>query len=280
MIDVVSNYKITISGINLKNDFQISKSICEEYVSDIICTKLENNAVEIKCKITSKDKNTNYLVSEKVHEFMLNLFSMFGTCVRVREANLDTSSDFLPCEAELCPPLSEVEGNEINAQLENVIKSFSNPQMNGVFHNLVESNQQIGMIHRFRALFSVFDTISPKNSYKTIDYKEISETFRDEITKKYGKFTLARYLDIINEFQNAKLKDDRTNINYSKRLELEMKKLKHGEFINKDVAFNIMKCIQILRNKLNHGNFINITPKLISGGYELLLVITQKLIRV
>lgn len=279
MGNVVSNVTILISGINLKDNFQITKSVYQKYISDINCTKLENNVVDIKCKITSEDKNINYLVANTFKEFALNLFSMFGVNIKLDDFKIDTDNDFLPCSVIIRPPLNEITGDEINSQADNVINSFSNSQMQGAFHNLIEANKEIDMIHRFRALFSVFDYLSPKDANNSIKYRKLGKVFEEEIKKRYYGACLARYIEITNELMNANLIDVRANKNYSKQLQNEMRMLNKGEHINESVSFSIMKCIQITRNKLNHGDFVGITPKIISGAYELLLVITQRLIK-
>ncbi|MDQ4679135.1 hypothetical protein, partial [Stenotrophomonas maltophilia group sp. RNC7] len=68
-------------------------------------------------------------------------------------------------------------------------------------------------------------------------------------------------------------------INYSRELKRAFSERDKNSIINEDIAFNLLKCIQGVRNRINHGNFKEITPKAVLGSYELLLPLTQELMK-
>lgn len=276
---IQTNFKIIISGIKLESNFQLADTIHNRYVSNVNCTAGEDNSVVITGTICSEDKNKNFLIAEDLKEFFLRLFSLFGVNCRVKKCELDTATDFLIGQIEISPPTPLVNATKINNQVGNVISQFYDPQRSAQFFNLIESNNSIDILHRFRSLFSVFDSLSPKTRRGSINYHALKEDYVGVITDRYNGIYVTRFKEIINEFCNANLIDSRTKINYSLLLKSLIQSTDNSSLLNKDVAYNLLRCIQVIRNKVNHGDFTGLNRKIISGAYELLLPLVQKLLQ-
>jgi len=196
---------------------------------------------------------------------------------RIKKFEIDTATDYLTAQIEISPPKATVDGSKINAQTANVASQYFDPHKSALYHNLVESNNSIDMLHRFRSLFSAFDSLSPKNIQGHIDYHALKAGYAAEIAVRYQGIFISRYIDIVNEFCNANLEDVRANKNYSTLLKNSKQRLGNTSLIDEEVAFYLLKCIQVIRNKVNHGDFSGLNRKIISGSYELLLPIVQKM---
>lgn len=276
--NIQTHFKTVISGIKISTDFNLTDTPHSNYISDVICKVGDEGTVNVTGIISGEDKNENYLIAEDLKEYFLRLFSLFGVSCRIKKFEIDTTTDFLKGQIEVSPPKPTVDGNMINAQAAKVVSQYFDPQRTALYHNLIESNNSIDMLHRFRSLFSIFDSLSPKNASDHIDYQALKRDFSIEITNRYQGIYLSRYIDIANEFCNANLEDTRANKNYSSLLKDSKDRLGNTIFINEEVAFNLLKCIQIMRNKVNHGDFSGLNRKIISGGYELLLPMVQKML--
>lgn len=274
-----TKFEMILSGAKISEDFSVSHVIHANYVSDVKCVPADGSVVHITGIISSEDKNTNYLIAEEVKEYFHRLFSLFGVSCRVEKFKIDTTTDFLEAQIEVRPPVPLIDGNAINNQASKLINQYSDSQKTGIFHNFIESNNSIDILHRFRSLFSVFDSLSPKTSQGYIDYDALKSIYVNEIIDRYQGAYIPRYLEILNEMCNANLIDNRANKDYSALLKFEKQGLSKTVIINDSVAYNLMKCIQIIRNKVNHGDFTGLSRKIVAGGYELLLPLTQKLLR-
>lgn len=273
-----THFKIVISGINLSSDFTMKDAPHGNRVSDVTCKVGEGRTVVITGTISGEDKNENYLIAEDLKEYYLRLISLFGVSCRIKEFEIDTPTDFLTGQIEVSPPKPIVDGSKINAQAAKLASHYFDPQKSAMYHNLIESNNSIDMLHRFRSLFSVFDNLSPKNTSDHIDYNALKTDYAAEIEDRYQGASSIRYLDFVNEFCNANLEDVRANKNYSTLLKDSKQRLGNTRLINEEVAFNILKCIQVIRNKVNHGDFSGLNRKIVSGAYELLLPMVQKML--
>ena len=182
-------------------------------------------------------------------------------------------------EHKIKPPVIKVKGETILKQARDVKDSLYTNKRNDEFYNLIESNRDIDMIHRFRSLFSTFDKKAPKNNNRSIKYKPLIKKFMEIIERRYSDSNFVRYQETIDELIKSDIKDIKADKDYSKRLDKSFSLMERGVIIDDDVAFNILKCIQNLRNKINHGTFGKITPKAIMGSYEFLLPLTQELMR-
>ncbi len=279
MENIKSHFKIIISGINLASDFTMKDTPYNSRVSSVTCSAGERNTAIITGTINGNDKNENYLIAEDLKVYYLSLISIFGVSCRIEDYKIDTTTDLLEAKIEVNPPKPVVEASKINEQTAKLVSHYFDPQMSAVYHNLIESNKSIDMLHRFRSLFSVFDSLSPKNNSGHIDYNVLKSEYATEIQERYQGKWFDRYHEFLIEFSNANLKDERANKNYSSLLKESNQQLANNILIDEAVAFNILKCIQIIRNKVNHGDFSELNPKIISGSYELLLPIVQKLLR-
>ncbi|WP_026476243.1 hypothetical protein [Alkaliphilus transvaalensis] len=280
---IISEAKVIIEGIDIIESFELKKYIFEDYVEKVFIKKLDNKSIAATFNIKSEDKNKNFLIANEFKEFLIKLFSLFGVCTRIKgELEINTSNDFLAATVEVRPPMRIVGGNEINLKSHIMKDNMENKQANEQFFNLIESNKNINMLHRFRALFSVFDSLAPKkNGGIHINYELLASRFESIIKQIYVEEYLERLLDIINEFIIADLKDTRSNPPkcFSKNIEEEREKLHNGTCINSIIAFNLLKCIQVTRNKINHGDFNNVSYKVVAASYELLLPLTQELMK-
>lgn len=275
---IQTHFKVVISGVKLSSDFNLTDTIHSNYVSDVICKVGDGGTIEVTGTINGEDKNENYLIAEDLKEYFLRLFSLFGVSCRVTKFEVDTTTDYLTGQIEISPPKPTVDGGAINAQAAKVVSQYSDPQKSALYHNLIESNNSIDMLHRFRSLFSIFDSLSPKNASDHINYHALKTDFATEITNRYQVMNLSRYIDIVSGFCDANLEDARANKNYSSLLKDSKQRLGNTGLINEEIAFNLLKCIQIMRNKVNHGDFSGLNRKIISGGYELLLPMVQKML--
>ncbi|RIX60049.1 hypothetical protein D3P08_00185 [Paenibacillus nanensis] len=276
--NIQSHFKIVISGINLSSDFIMNDTPHGNHVCDVNCKVGERGTVVITGIINGEDKNENFLIAEDLKEYFIKLFSLFGVSCRIKEFEIDTTTDFLTGHIEVSPPKPVVDGSKINAQTGKVASQYLDPQKSALYHNLVESNNSIDMLHRFRSLFSVFDSLSPKNAQGHIDYHALKTGYATEIAVRYQGAFIGRYIDIVDEFCNANLEDVRANKNYSSLLKNSKQRLGNSSLIDEEVAFNLLKCIQIIRNKVNHGDFSGLNRKIVSGAYELLLPMVQKML--
>lgn len=279
MNNIVSDFKISIDGVYITEGFEIHDYIHEQYIKQLICNKDADESITISGEIESDDKNKNYLIYINLQDFLLRLFSLFGVNVKIERSYIKPESDYIAGEGKIKPPIIRVASKEILGEVQAVRDSFNIDKRNDEFYSLIESNKNIDMIHRFRSLFSAFDKRAPKNASGHIEYHYLEDRYVDIIDIRYNDFTFTRYKQIIDELIKSELKDDRANKDYSQRLEEGFKLLKQGTIINKDVAYNLLKCIQIVRNKLNHGSFENLSIGAISGSYELLLPLTQELMK-
>lgn len=279
MEKVTSMVEVIIEGISISENFKIDKVVHRKYIRNIECIRYDNEKIKVTAEIESNNKNKNYLIYLDLKEYLLRIFVLFGVNVRIDESKttISTDNDYIKTEHVICPPIISVDSNEILSYSGSIKDTLHSRERNGEFYNLIESNQNVGMVHRFRSLFATFDNIAPKNG-NSINYHDIKQRYID-IINLYYKISPARYYSIILELIRLGLTDINTNKNYSNELDQSLKKLQSGTIINKDVAFNILKCIQIVRNKINHGDFEELTPKAVSGSYELLLPLTQDLMK-
>lgn len=276
---IQTEFKIIISGVKLESDFEINAYPYANNVSEVTCQVGENNSVIVMGKISTEDKNENYLIAEDLKGYFLVLFSLFGVGCRIKEFTIDTDTDFLNAQLEISPPKLLVNGDIINSQVAKVTSQYFTPQNAALYHNLIESNNSIDMLHRFRSLFSIFDSLSPKNVQGHIDYHMLKAEYAFEISTRYKGAFIQRYIDFLDVLCAANLQDIKANKNYSSLLKASKQTLNNDNIINEDVAFYLLKCIQIIRNKVNHGDFSNLDRKVISCSYELLLPIVQKMLR-
>lgn len=277
---VESIVEVKVTGVRIDKDFTIDEKLYDDTVTDINCfrDKEKDCVVDVYAKITSNDKNRNYIIAEGFKDFILSLFSVFGVRVRIANWGITTGNDYLRGEVEVSPPPFLVTGDEIKDQVQKIKDNFFNNDMEGFFYNLKEAHSKAGTVHRFRSLFSILDRLSPKSG-EYIDYNILKVTFSDEMKKLYtGSKFLCRYKMIVDMLENSDLKDNYGH-EYSTYLHNSRERLALDEFIDNNVAYNILKCIQVVRNRLNHGNFESINTGLIEGAHELLLPLVQRLIR-
>lgn len=279
----ISNIEVIIEGIIINESFSMDKYVHQEYISNVNCTIYGERKVKISGKIESEDKNKNYLIFLDFKEFLLRLFVLFGVNVKIDEikTKIDTDVDFKRLTHVLSSPNLPVDGKDILEYEELVKDSLYTNNRNGEFYNLIESNQEVDMLHRFRALFATFDKIAPKQSSSddSINYNEVKGMYVDIIKHLYTNHMFIRYHEFVKELISLNLIDKRANKNYSEKLEDSFKALNKGIIIDEEVSFNLLKCIQVLRNKVNHGDLNGITPKAILGSYELILPLTKELMR-
>lgn len=275
---IQSNFKIVISGVNLSSDFIMNDTPHDNQVSNVVCKVGEGGTVVITGAISSEDKNENFLIAEDLKDYFLRLFSLFGVSCRIKDFKIDTTTDFLTGQIEIYPPRPAVDGSTINTQAGKVASHYRDSQKMALYHNLIESNNSIDMLHRFRSLFSVFDSLSPKNSQGHIDYHALKTDYAAEIAVRYQGIFISRFIEIVDELSNANLEDVRANKNYSSLLKNSKERLGNTSLIDEEVAFNLLKCIQVIRNKVNHGDFSGLNRKIVSGAYELLLPTVQKML--
>lgn len=279
MEKVISKIEIIMDGVYITENFKFENHVHEEYIKNLNCDKYTEEKIKISGDIYSENSNKNYLISLDLKEFLLRLFSLFGVNTRIESFYLDTDNDYKLLNHKIKPPIIKTDSSTILKQAEKVNRSLYVNERDDEFYNLIESNKDIDMIHRFRSLFSTFDKVAPKkrSSYH-INYHALKKRYVDIIKSRYKSFEITRYQEITNELIKSNLIDNNTLENYSELLKEELSKLKK-DIINDKVAFNLLKCIQIIRNKLNHGNFLGVTPKAIMGSYELLLPLTQDLMK-
>lgn len=232
----------------------------------------------VTAKITSNDKNFNYIIAEEFVDFVHDLFCIFGVRVSVQEWTISTDSDYLNGEVDVAPPAFVITGSEVNKQVQKIKDNFLDSEMSGFFYNLREAHGRSGSVHRFRSLFSIFDRLSEKTPKKSINYHKMKAVYSSEIQKLYtGHEYFVRFINCVDKLENAQLEDDYGN-DYSDKLKEAKEKLTSPYFINDQVAEYILRCIQVLRNRLNHGWFKGVTEGVVNAGYELLLPYVQKLI--
>ncbi|MBU3073856.1 hypothetical protein [Clostridium estertheticum] len=232
----------------------------------------------VTAKITSNDKNFNYIIAEEFVDFVHDLFCIFGVRVSVQEWTISTDSDYLNGEVDVAPPAFVITGSEVNKQVQKIKDNFLDSEMSVFFYNLREAHGRSGSVHRFRSLFSIFDRLSEKTPKKSINYHKMKAVYSSEIQKLYtGHEYFVRFINCVDKLENAQLEDDYGN-DYADKLKEAKEKLTSPYFINDQVAEYILRCIQVLRNRLNHGWFKGVTEGVVNAGYELLLPYVQKLI--
>lgn len=281
---ITSYVEVFIDGIHLTQGFKIKEYVHQDYINNIECTKCDKGRIKIIAEIESENKNKNYLIYLDLKEYLLRLFTLFGVNVRIDElkTTIDTDNDYLKMEHIISPPIIPTNPKDVLSYSQEVKYTLHNREKNGEFYNLIESSQDVDMIHRFRSLFATFDKVAPKQASKdSIDYKKLKFKYPDIINLLYNNFYFTRYQEIIKELIKSNLIDQRhiNKINYSQGLDQAFSAMESGMIIDESVAFNLLKCIQLIRNKINHGSFEGLTPKAVSGSYELLLPLTQQLMK-
>lgn len=284
MEKVISRAEIIIDGVNIENSFKINNPIHQEHITSIECNKHNQDSVRIIVDIESDDKNKNYLIYLDLKEFLLRLFTLFGVNVKIDESktSIDTTNDYKQVQHILMPPRMSLDAKSIQNYEVVVGNSLYQGDKDGEFYNLIESHRDMDITHRFRSLFATFDKIAPKQKNgHSIDYKALDTKYVDIIKPLYTDFVVVRYYEIIEELIERNIIDElhKDKINYSRELKRAFSERDKNSIINEDIAFNLLKCIQGVRNRINHGNFKEITPKAVLGSYELLLPLTQELMK-
>ncbi len=278
---IESIVSVKVFGVKIEAEFDIKDTLFDGKLTDIKCTRdgeYSSRAI-VTAKITSNDKNLNYIIAEGFADYVHDLFCLFGVRVYVQEWNISTDSDYLNGEVDVTSPAFVITGAEVNKQVQKIKDNFLDSEMSGFFYNLREAHGRSGSVHRFRSLFSIFDRLSEKTSSKSINYHKMKAGYNSEIQRLYtGHEYFVRFIKCVEKLENAQLKDDYGN-DYSDKLKEARKKLTHPDFINDEVAEYILRCIQVVRNRLNHGSFKGVTEAVVNAGYELLLSYVQKLIK-
>lgn len=275
-----SKVEIVIVGINIEKSFELKKYIYKDYVDKIKINKLEGRSIQAVINITSEDKLKNKFIADEFKDFLMKLFSLFGVCTRIKSFDIKPKYDDICAIAEIRPPMLSVDENEINKMADKIKDNLDNINVDHQFLNLIESNKKINMIHRFRALFSTFDSLAPKDN-NHINYNQLKSRYVSIIEQLYVNQFELRLIKFIEEFIKADLVNERCNNpkNYSNNLKESIQNLDDNTDIKEEIAFNILKCIQMTRNKIIHGEFDNISYKLVSTSYELLLPLTKELLK-
>lgn len=272
---------VKVFGVKLEDDFDITDTLFDGKLTDIKCTKDEKHSSMsiVTAKITSNDKNLNYIIAEEFVDYVHDLFCLFGVRVSVKEWNISTDSDYLNCGVDVVPPAFVITGAEVNKQVQKINDNFLDSERSGFFYNLREAHGLSGSVHRFRSLFSIFDMLSEKTYKNSIHYHKMKSGYNSELQKLYtGHEYFVRFINCVAQLENAQLEDDYGN-DYSDKLKEARKNLIHPDFINDEVAEYILRCIQVVRNRLNHGSFKGVTEVVVNALYELLLPYVQKLIK-
>lgn len=232
-------------------------------------------------EIQSETENKNYYVFLELKDFLLRLFVLFGTNVRINipKTKIDVKENTNEILIISSIPNKEVTSTDILKYSKLLKNSGYNNENDGLFYNLVLANEDSDIIHRFRSLFSVFDSIAPKND-RFIDYQKLKKKYREIIFDLYNFKTgnFVRYNELINEIIEIKDKMENESKNFE-RLNDARNRLFSKKIISNEMAFYLLKSIQIIRNHLTHGNFEKISIKSIKSSYELLLPLTKELMK-
>lgn len=284
-MEIITSYaEVFIEGVRITKSFKMEEYVHKDYIENVECIRLSEDKIKVTAEIKSNDRNSNYVYYLNLKEYLLRVFILFGINVRIDEvkSNIDTGHDYVLLKQGMSPLLKSTKPEEILSYTQNIKNTMHSLEKDEEFFNLIKSNEDIDIIHRFRSLFAAFDKMAPKNRKGYgVNYHRVKKDFSKLINLLYKGSMFTRYHETIKLFIEAELIDerDKDKKNYSKELEKEFSKMKKGEIINESVAFNILKCINLTRNRIVHGSFQKLKPKTVSGAYEMLLPLTQQMLK-
>lgn len=279
-----------LNGINLsENQFVLASTYLN--IGDIRFERLGSELYSVTFALDGTDADHNYLRALDVMDHCRNLMLMVGKRVNVEgELEIEPRPSLLAGKLIVGIPIQAPGADEVKELAGKFSSAFSNltdeekKELRALFDDFAEAQRELAMPHKFRSAFSVFNNLVDKFGYMngiSINYKsDLQGHFVDMVTERYKGPYYIRFRDLCDKLIAENLADHfDPSKDFSQGLQNALSSLAAGVLLDEKVAFYAMKCVQQIRNKVNHGDYRFVNYASINVAYELILMLSQHLLR-